>query len=76
MKNKSIKTSPLLTVEQFIAKHPTFGIGRMRAIAAHALSDGSTAGGSVCCIDGEVLINETEFYDWAIAQNRKRGGAA
>ena len=61
----------LSTVTQFTEKHPAFTIGGIRSLIFNKNSNGLAKSGAIVRIGRKVLIDETKFFAWVEALNKK-----
>ena len=60
-----------LTVNQLCDKHKAFRPGGVRGFIFHEHSNGLAESGAIVRIGRKVLINESKFFAWIEAQNKK-----
>ena len=61
----------LSTVNQFTEKQPAFTIGGLRSLIFNENSNGLAKSGAIVRIGRKVLIDETKFFAWVEALNKK-----
>jgi hypothetical protein len=62
------------TVNQFVARHPAFTLGGMRAQIFNENTNGLKEAGAIIRNGRKVLIKESAYFAWLEAQNQR--GAA
>ena len=58
------ENSDHFTVKQFIAKHPAFTVGGIRALIFNEKTNGLKNSGAIVRIGKKVMIIESKFFPW------------
>lgn len=65
-------TAPtILTVKQFVEKHPAFPLGGMRYRIFNSAQNGLDESGAIIRDGRRVLIDEERFFEWLRSGNSK-----